>query len=158
MRRKVFCALLLTLLSAPSAFAAHPLVTDDTGTHGPGRYQLELNGEFSTDRQVSGGITTRADGSQLAAIISAGLGETVDLVVGIPWQWTREKQNNALLTGGNGVGDASLEIKWRFFEREGCSLAVKPGMTVPTGDEERGFGTGRISGGVSLIATGSWPR
>jgi hypothetical protein len=57
------------------------------------------------------------------------------------------------MSAENGVGDASLELKWRFFEREGFSLAIKPGVTLPTGDEERGLGNGRIAGGVTMIAT-----
>ena len=33
--------------------------------------------------------------TQVAAIVSAGIGETFDLVVGIPWQWNREKENDS---------------------------------------------------------------
>lgn len=153
MKRGFLFALLLTVLSAAASFAAHPLVGDDTGTHGSGKYQLEVNGEAGIDRQKQGGVEVRTSSQQVAAILSSGLGESVDLVLGLPWQWTREKEDGALRGKANGVGDLSLELKWRFFERDGFSLAVKPGLTVPTGDEARGLGNGRVSGGVTMIAT-----
>jgi hypothetical protein len=152
-KKRILAALLLTALSAAPAFAAHPLVSDDTGTHGWGKYQLEVNGEAGFDRQKQEGVETRTSSQQVAAILSAGLGERVDLVLGLPWQWNREKQDGSLISAGNGVGDASLEVKWRFWELEGFSLAIKPGLTLPTGDEDRGQGTGRVSGGVTLITT-----
>jgi len=51
------------------------------------------------------------------------------------------------------LADLSLEVKWRMFEREGFSLALKPGLTLPTGDEDRGLGTGRVAGYVYLISS-----
>jgi hypothetical protein len=49
----------------------------------------------------------------------------------------------------------SLELKWRILEQEeqGFSLALKPGISLPTGDEEQGFGSGAASPGIMLIAT-----
>ena len=49
--------------------------------------------------------------------------------------------------------DASADIKWRFFEREALSLGLKTGVTLPTGDEDRGFGTGRVTWGALLIGS-----
>jgi hypothetical protein len=149
----IAAGILLGILAAGEAFAAHPLVGDDTGTHGLGKYQLEVNGEAGFDRQKQGGVETKTASQQVATIVSAGLDETVDLVVGIPWQWTRVKQDGSLVAQDNGAGDASLEVKWRFYEQPGFSLAVKPGLLLPTGDAARGFGTGRIGGSIFLIAT-----
>lgn len=143
----------LFLLLGGTALAAHPLVTDDTGTHAAGKYQLEMNGEAGFDRQRHGGVVTKTTTQQVAAILSAGVAETVDIVVGVPWQWNREKQDGSPVVAVNGGGDASLELKWRFFERPGFSLAAKPGITLPTGDARRGVGSGRVCGGVTLIAT-----
>jgi len=42
-KRLIFVALLL--IAYPS-WAAHPLITDDTGTQGKGKFQLELNGQY----------------------------------------------------------------------------------------------------------------
>ncbi len=32
-----------------NAYSAHPLITDDTGTQGTGKFQIEINGEHSKD-------------------------------------------------------------------------------------------------------------
>jgi long-subunit fatty acid transport protein len=50
------------------------------------------------------------------------------------------------------MSDSTLELKWRFYDQDGLSLALKPGIQLPTGDEDRGLGTGRTSWGVNLIA------
>lgn len=153
MLKKIVCSAVLVTVFAVRAMAAHPLVGDDTTTHGWGKYQLELNSEAGFDRQKQAGVETRTSSRQVATIITAGLGERVDIVFGVPLQWIREKENGSLTASEKGVGDVSLEMKWRFFEKDGFSLAVKPVMTLPTGDEERGLGNGRISGGVTMIAT-----
>jgi hypothetical protein len=145
--------LALVLLAPAPALAAHPLVTDDTGTQGQRKYQLELNGEIGRDRAVADGVESREHSAAAAAAFSWGVFDTVDLVVGIPWGFSSVREGGALASDGNGVGDMSLEVKWRFFEREGFSLAFKPGLTVPTGDESRGFGNGRVSYAATLIAS-----
>jgi outer membrane putative beta-barrel porin/alpha-amylase len=141
------------LMTAGTALAAHPLITDDAGTQGKGKCQLELNGETSWDKERLDGVETRESASELAAAVSIGVTETVDVVIGTPWSWSRVKEGGALVSDADGIGDISLELKWRFFEHKGFSLAVKPGVTLPTGNENRGLGTGKVSYGTALIAT-----
>jgi len=57
-------------------------------------------------------------------------------------------------TDNNGIGDITLALKWRFFgEKEGLQFAIKPYVTFPTGDEEKGHGYGREAYGIRLIST-----
>ena len=134
--------------TAGAAFAAIPLITDDTGTQGRGNFQLELFGEYGHDRE--GIITTKT--SDVSATLTYGLIETVDIVLGIPYQaWSSD--NSESLVKGNGIADLSLEAKWRFYEKEGLSLALKPGFTIPTGDTEKGLGAGRPTYHLLFIAT-----
>jgi len=56
---------LAAFLAASSAHAAHPLNTEDTGTQGKGRWQLEGNGETNRDAGVRG--------AQAAAVLSTAL-------------------------------------------------------------------------------------
>lgn len=44
-------------------------------------------------------------------------------------------------------------MKWKFWERAGTSLAFKPGVAFPTGDEEKGMGTGKYGLSAFLIGT-----
>jgi len=55
MLKKIIPALSLLLCASP-LYAAHPLVSDDTGTKGQGNWQLELNSEFFSDMEREGGL------------------------------------------------------------------------------------------------------
>jgi hypothetical protein len=145
--------LITLLLYGTVAFAAHPLVTDDTGTQGKGKMQLEVTGEMNRDREVFDKVETREQGAEMAATFSVGLANNVDLVIGAPWDWSRIKEDGALTANENGIGDLTLELKWRFFGYDGFSLAVKPGVTFPTGSENKGLGNGKVSYGVTMIAS-----
>lgn len=135
---RILSFLFVMLAAAGPALAAHPLITDDTGTQGKGRFQLELNGEVSRDKETLDGVNTREDAGEAAAVFSIGTTDNVDIVVSLPWVWSRLKEVGALVADEAGPGDVGLEVKWRFLARGGFSLALKPGITLPTGDEEKG--------------------
>ncbi len=42
-----------------------------------------------------------------------------------------------------GAGDTAADMKWRFFECDKVSLAVRAGVAAPTGDADRGLGSGK---------------
>ena len=152
--RRCRLAWLAALLLAPcSAMGAHPLITDDTGTQGRLRYQVEVNGAVGRDTARAAGVERQEDLAETCFAFTIGLLDGLDAVVGVPWAWSSVRAGGALESSGNGVGDVRLELKWRFLERAGFSLAVKPGLTLPTGDEGRGFGNGRVSYALTLIAT-----
>ena len=127
----------LTLVGAP-AFAAHPLITEDTGTQGKGGWQIELNGERNKD--TVDGETSR--GKQANAVLSYGFIEKADLQIGLPYQ------DNGV---EKGEGDTAIDVKWRFWESGPVSLGLKPGITLPTGNEDRGLGAGRVTWGSLAI-------
>jgi len=135
------------------SYAAHPLITDDAGTQGKGKFQLEFNTEFSKDKETVEGVTFKSTGGEVAAVFSYGVTDNVDIVFGLPYLWFRDKEDGVTVSKENGIGDVSLELKWRFYEHEGLSFALKPGITLPTGDENKGLGTGRTAGSIFLIAT-----
>jgi hypothetical protein len=136
-----------------ASFAAHPLITDDTGTQGKGKFQIEVNSEFTYDKEREDGITTKETGGEAATILSYGITDNIDIVLGIPYQWVRVKEDGSVIAKEDGISDVSLEAKWRFYEKEGLSLALKPGITLPTGDEDKGLGTGRITYSAFFITT-----
>lgn len=136
-----------------NVFAAHPLITDDTGTQGKGKFQLEVNGEYNYDKETEGGVKTKETGGQAAVALSYGIVDSADLVLGIPYQWCREKEDAVVVSDEGGFSDITLELKWRFYEKDGFSLALKPGVIIPTGDEKRGLGAGRVGYSAFFIAT-----
>jgi hypothetical protein len=136
------------LLCASEAHAAHPLITDDTGTQGRGNYQLEFNAEYSRNDEEG----TTEKGTEAGTTLSAGITDNVDLVVGVAHGWS-EVEEDGVETDESGISDMAVEAKWRFFEKGGFGLALKPGVTFPTGNEDKGFGSGKVTYGVMLIAT-----
>ncbi|MEJ2254204.1 MAG: transporter [Nitrospirota bacterium] len=145
MMKKIFMTVMLLLLWHGVAFGAHPLITDDTGTQGAGKMQIEVNGEYARE----GGDSD----AEVGAIVSFGLGEDMDLVLSAPYQFLRFTGEQGGKTSEEGFSDIGGELKWRFYERGSLGFAVKPGVTIPTGDEEKGLGEGEASYGLVLITT-----
>lgn len=141
---------LLLLLSLPiSAFAAHPLTTDDTGTVGTSRFQAESSLELAWDRE--GG--TKNVNRTLGLAVTGGLADTVDLVLSIPYSWQSITANDSTVRDNNGFNDVTVALKWRFLEAGNTSMALKPSVSFPTGSYDRGLGAGRASFGATLIST-----
>jgi len=141
------------MLAAGSVFAAHPLATDDTGTQGKGKFQLEVVGEYGHDSEKSPAGKVREDARTLESVFSAGLIDTIDLVLAVPYEWSRTKVCGVVDGDTDGLGDVTLELKWRFFEKNGFSLAFKPAATLPSGDADKGIGNGKVGYGATLIAS-----
>jgi hypothetical protein len=143
----------LFLLVHTAAWGAHPLITDDTGTQGQGKFQVEINGQYDSDKETANGVTTESTGTQVSTIVSYGLTENADLVLSQPYQWRKVKEEGVTLSDEKGISDTTCEVKWRFFESEGLSLAFKPGLRFPTGNDEKGLGAGRIGYQAFFIGT-----
>lgn len=144
----LFMLFTIYFLPFTASYAAHPLITDDTGTQGKGKFQIEFNGEYGHDKED--GVTTKT--TQAATTLSYGVTDPVDIVFVIPYHHIRTKDSESA-TKGDGISDISIELKWRFYEKEGLSFALKPGFTLPTGDDEKGLGSGKATYQLFFIAT-----
>jgi len=140
------------LLGPTTASAALPLITDDTGTQGTGKYQLEASGTWLTDKKNEGGEGVRDIHSLVAAVFTAGVAETLDVMVTVPYVWTETKESGTI-TKNNGFSDTLMEAKWRFYEKHKLSLAIKPGILIPTGDTDKGLGNDHVGYSAFLIST-----
>ena len=62
-------------------------------------------------------------GGEMATILSYGITDNVDFVLGLPYQWKKTRIDGVITTNateqGDGISDVSLEVKWRFFEKMG---------------------------------------
>lgn len=161
--KKLFLTVCFLVMFASVSFAAHPLITDDTGTQGKGKFQLEVNSEFSYEKEQQYNAdddrweTKKETGGELATVLSYGIIDSLDIVLGFPYQWKKTRIDGVITADateqGDGISDLSLEVKWRFYEKNGLSFAIKPGITFPTGDENKGLGNGRASYGLMFITT-----
>ena len=136
----------LMLLVSANAYATHPLITDDTGTQGKGKYQIEINSRFSRDSE--NGIETRS--KEASSTLSCGITDNIDLIAGLPLEWRTLSS-----TKEQGIGDMGVDVKWRLLRSEvhNLSVALKPGFSIPTGNAEKGFGHGEPCTKAMLIAT-----
>ncbi|SDY05893.1 Putative MetA-pathway of phenol degradation [Collimonas sp. OK242] len=137
--------LLLTALSScflmQAAYANHPLVTDDTGTQDSGNHQLELNTDWLRQNDTHSHVANFT--------YSYGLLKNLDIYVNPP----------ATLSQPSGINDIALGVKWRLLEHDDFSLGVKPEITFPSGDPNRGLGHGAASMSLTLLGSyqsGDW--
>ncbi len=153
---KMLLPALLTIwcMSLPDpAQAAHPLATDDTGTQGVMKFQMESSAEFGWDTENKRGITTRSDYQKLTVAATAGVLESLDLQVSYPYTWQKIEENGNDRIDNSGLNDLAMALKWRFLELGPASFAIKPSIAFPTANRDRNLGSGRAGYGATLIST-----
>ncbi|MEP6501968.1 MAG: transporter [Betaproteobacteria bacterium] len=131
----------LLTLAATSAFAAHPLQTEDTGTQGEGNVEIE-NGLARARFEGSSATTYQPQ-------VSLGLSPTLDAIVQPSFVWLRVPGQGAV----SGPGDTNIDVKWRFLGRDPWSLALRAGMTAPTSRHGLGLAHGDVAEHALLVAT-----
>jgi hypothetical protein len=152
--RLVAGILLSAVLAVPGlSRAAHPLITDDAGTMGKGKFQLEFNAQYDLDKEDVGGVSVKTTRGEVAITLSYGIVENVDLVLSLPYLWGKIEEDESITYNEKGISDMVFETKWRLWEKEGYSLAVKPGIRIPTGDDKKGLGAGEIGYQAFLIGS-----
>lgn len=67
-------------------YAAIPLITDDTGTQGKGKFQVEI---------FSGNIAKTGKGTSLSTTFTYGIIDQVDIVLSVPYQFLRAEDDEA---------------------------------------------------------------
>ena len=140
---------LLPILIASSvalpAFAAHPLISEDTGTQGPGKFELELGmsdtpshngGTFEFDPQLSYGVTRVVD-VILRPSLFALRGEDI-------------RESGAR----RGFGMTAVDLKWRFAQHATWTFGTRAGIDAPTA--AAGLGSSRPGGHALVMATGDF--
>jgi len=140
-RLRPLLPILLFPLFVRAACAAHPLVTDDPNTQGRGGNQVEVN----TDWQHVAAI----DSETASLTYTYGRRDNLDLFASVPLGVRQPA----------GVGNVSLGAKWRFLERGGSRLALKPELLLPSGGEDKGLGSAGPGMALTLIgaqAIGRW--
>lgn len=130
-------------------FGAFPLIsddTDDTDTQGRGNMQFEINTDYSHSRKDGDGVRSREN--QVNVTLSYGLMDRLDIATTIPYQRSSDGASTQY-----GIGDMSMELKWRFYESGPVSVALKPQIMLPTGDDKKDLGNGRYAYSMDTVAS-----
>lgn len=152
--RTTTIALSLALLTASSALAGPPLITDDAGTVDAGKVEIELNGSSPYNKEITAGVTTKNSTLDTEMKISTGLYKNLGISLAIPYTVSaRVEENEQLVSKTDGFGDMTLEIKYAFAELAGINFAIKPSIIIPSGRYSAGLSEGRWQPGTTLIAT-----
>jgi hypothetical protein len=128
-----------SLLAAGLAHAAHPLISEDTGTQGTGYTELELGTSF---RRVDGGRVFEFDPQ-----VSYGLRDDVDAILRPSvFRVSGSLADDAGRRGG--FGSTALDVKWRIARQDALSVGTRFGVDLPTA--QHGLGPQRGGGWHAL--------
>ena len=110
-----------------TAFAGHPLITEDSGTEGKGAHLVELNSEYST---ISDGrFSSRIVG--VCATLTTGVNDHLDLLVDLPFESCTVFSPN-VHTSTAGLETPVIGAKWRFLDASPrLSFAIKSVLSLP---------------------------
>ncbi len=140
--------LAVALLPLP-LFAAHPLITEDTGTQGKANVQFELTREHAYEEEAG----TRETTVRTNAVLTYGFHDNADVILTLPHRRVSAEAADGSRSVNRGVADIGLDLKWRFYEKDNLSFALKPGLTTPTGDETKNLGTGKSTRSLYLVTS-----
>lgn len=126
-----------------SGWAAHPLVTDDTGTQGAAHWQLEVTSDHLWNRNADGQLSERTN----ALTLTRGLTDSTDLGLSMPWLSRRDPMTNDGLHE-TGLGDVGLTIKLRYLEQDSLQMGLKLTISLPNGESDKGLGKATGTQGV----------
>ena len=128
-------------IAAP-AHSAHPLISEDTGTQGAGKFELELGA--SNTRQGSG-RTFEVDPQ-----LSSGIAPSVDAIVRAS---AFDLHGDAIPENGarRGFGTTMVDVKWRFAQADAWSFGTRAGIDLPSA--RSGFGYQRTGAHALIMAT-----
>jgi len=146
-------AICFALTTAGTALAGPPLATDDAGTVDVGKVEIELNGSYGYDKHTADGSTTKTNTVDGEVKITTGLYKDLGISLAIPYLFNERSNVDGDISNADGFGDMTLELKYKFAELGGVSLAIKPSVIMPTGKYSAGLSEGRWQFGGTLIAT-----
>ncbi|HMK61190.1 MAG TPA: hypothetical protein VK452_08610 [Dissulfurispiraceae bacterium] len=130
--RRLIIILIVFAAFPVSAIAGLPVFTDDTGTLGPGKW--EINVGVDIDRRHS---ETHYDAPALD--INYGFGERIQLNYSTSWIVLDSRGEGIK----NGLSNSEVAVKWRFLDedRHGIAVSVYPRIVFnnPTSSADRGL-------------------
>ncbi len=137
-----------------AAWGAHPLLTEDTGTQGAGHYQIELTHDLNRAKDGSCDMRDQS----INTVLSMGLTENLDIIAALP----HERQTDRMVATAptvKGFADMEIAAKWRFYDEGALSFALRPGLGLPTGNDDKGLSAGHVTPslfGVMTYAGDPW--
>jgi Putative MetA-pathway of phenol degradation len=102
-----------TFQTGASAQGGPPMITDDPDTPRPGFWEINISALSDSTRNERHIETPRVD-------VNYGAGARTQLKFEVPWLYLRSRDDG---NSAQGLGDATVGIKWRFLGEEGTRVA-----------------------------------
>ena len=107
--------------------ASPPMQSDDTGTPGPGVWEvnLALNGDFAgSEHRIEGPLVD----------LNYGIGDAVQIKYEVPYVFQATTDDDGNTVRQRGVGDSLFGVKYRFYDNRdtGLALAIYPQVQFRT--------------------------
>jgi predicted porin len=122
-----------------------PLQLDEAETLAARAWEFETALEVARLRSPEG----KARETELEIQLAYGLASNLTIELDLPVTRSLEADGSQI----SGVGDATASAKWRFYKRGSVHLGVKAALSLPTGSQEKELGTGKLGGGIALLAS-----
>ena len=134
-----------TIVSPSATIAGPPFVTDDPEPTDTGHWEIYAP---LTDFSGRGGDY----GGSIGAELNYGAAPDLQISLGLPASFTHGASGRHF-----GRGDLEVSAKYRFYDNAGLSIAVFPGITLPTAS--RNFGNATVTAFLPIWAqqdAGPW--
>jgi hypothetical protein len=131
-----------------TGYAGQPLITDDTGTEGTNGLLFEFETQIGYQKEDD----FACHFAEIPLTLTYGIADKLDAVLQIPYfrLWTADESNV------HGLLDIFFELKWQFYNMHNTSFAIKPGLTIPTGNNRDNLGAGKATFGIVFVGTHSF--
>jgi len=134
--------LMMPGLSAKAVFAqgGPPLITDDPGTPGDGKWEINLALTAEKRRRERSYESPLLD-------INYGLGDRIQLKYEVPWLVLDERGSHTKA----GPGNSAFGMKWRFFDqdRQGIDMSIYPQFEFNNSNSS--FDRGLVEKGMEFV-------
>lgn len=127
---------IISIFTPALVFAGPPIVTDDTGTPGSGKWEMNMG--FTIDKRRS--ETTY----QIPTLdMNYGVGERIQINYSVPWIALHADESTK-----SGPGNSEIAVKWRFMDesRQTAAVSIYPRFI---------FNNGTSSADRGIVARGS---
>jgi hypothetical protein len=123
---------LAILFFPPGVLAGPPILTNDTGTPGPGKWETNMG--FTIEKRQDSTLYNTP-----ALDLNYGVGGRIQLNYSVSWIVLDMTNEGAK----NGLGNSEVAVKWRFLDedKEGMALSVYPRFIFnnPVSSADRGL-------------------
>ncbi len=137
-RYLLVCYTVLTSL----IFAGHPLNTDDAYAIGKNNFEFEFVSEFINHRNEWE--------FAIPIALTYGLSDDLDLILNVSYHRAWDDRNSQSC-----LNDLFFEAKYIFWD-DVIRVGTKPFISIPIGQEDKGFGKGKVCFGSFLLLTKEW--